>query len=159
MPISIHSSLSNGRIDRIAIALSGACAAHCVGTAVVLGVLASAGGIFENPLFHEVGLVLAILLGAVALGHHQAWLHDACRDRVAWSWDHGRRDDIGPWMARKRLHLAGRRDVGVGPRPQSPRRAVGSGIARRNKKGAGAPFSVLIQGSLVRRSCGYDARP
>ena len=69
MPISIHSSLSNGRIDRIAIALSGACAAHCVGTAVVLGVLASAGGIFENPLFHEVGLVLAILLGAVALGH------------------------------------------------------------------------------------------
>ncbi|WP_062120200.1 MULTISPECIES: MerC domain-containing protein [Sphingobium] len=69
MPISLHSSLSNGRIDRIAIALSGACAAHCVGTAVVLGVLASAGGIFENPLFHEVGLVLAILLGAVALGH------------------------------------------------------------------------------------------
>ncbi|KFG90166.1 Membrane protein [Sphingobium herbicidovorans NBRC 16415] len=69
MPISIHSSLSNGRIDRLAIALSGVCAAHCVGTAIVLGVLASAGGIFENPLFHEVGLVLAILLGAVALGH------------------------------------------------------------------------------------------
>lgn len=69
MPISFPSSLLNGRIDRIAIAVSGMCAAHCIGTAVLLGLLASAGGIFENPLFHEVGLVLAILLGAVALGH------------------------------------------------------------------------------------------
>lgn len=69
MPTSIRSRLQNGRIDRIAIALSGMCVAHCIGTAVLLGVLASAGGIFENPLFHEVGLVLAILLGAVALGH------------------------------------------------------------------------------------------
>lgn len=69
MPTSIRSRLSNGRIDRIAIALSGMCVAHCIGTAVLLGVLASAGGVFENPLFHEVGLVLAILLGAVALGH------------------------------------------------------------------------------------------
>jgi len=69
MPISIRSSLFNGRIDRLAIALSGMCVAHCLATAVLLGVLASAGGIFENPLFHEVGLVVAILLGAVALGH------------------------------------------------------------------------------------------
>lgn len=69
MPTSIRSRLQNGRIDRIAMALSGMCVAHCIGTAVLLGVLASAGGIFENPLFHEVGLVLAILLGAVALGH------------------------------------------------------------------------------------------
>src|SRR3546814_7909454 len=28
-----------------------------------------AGGIFESPIFHEAGLALAILLGAVALGH------------------------------------------------------------------------------------------
>ncbi|ANI78257.1 MULTISPECIES: MerC domain-containing protein [Sphingobium] len=69
MPISIRSSLLNGRIDRLAIALSGMCVAHCFATAVLLGVLASAGGIFENPLIHEVGLVFAILLGAVALGH------------------------------------------------------------------------------------------
>jgi hypothetical protein len=69
MPISLRSSLLNGRIDRLAIALSGMCVAHCFATAVLLGVLASAGGIFENPLFHEFGLVLAILLGAVALGH------------------------------------------------------------------------------------------
>ncbi|AJR26365.1 MULTISPECIES: MerC domain-containing protein [Sphingobium] len=69
MPISLRQHLLNGRIDRIAIALSGVCVAHCFGTAVLLGVLASAGGIFESPIFHEAGLVLAILLGAVALGH------------------------------------------------------------------------------------------
>lgn len=69
MSISLSHSLFNGRLDRMAIALSGLCVAHCFGTAVLLGVLASAGGIFENPLFHEVGLVLAIILGAVALGH------------------------------------------------------------------------------------------
>ncbi|KKW92384.1 MULTISPECIES: MerC domain-containing protein [Sphingobium] len=69
MPISLRQHLLNGRIDRVAIALSGMCVAHCFITAVLLGLLASAGGIFENPIFHEVGLVLAIILGAVALGH------------------------------------------------------------------------------------------
>ena len=69
MPVSLRSSLLNGRIDRLAITLSGMCVAHCFGTAVLLGVLASAGGILESPIFHEAGLVLAILLGAVALGH------------------------------------------------------------------------------------------
>ena len=49
--------------------MSGLCVAHCFVTAMLLGLLASAGGIFESPIFHEVGLGLAILLGAVALGH------------------------------------------------------------------------------------------
>lgn len=69
MTLSLRHILINGRIDRIAMAVSGLCVAHCFATAVLLGLLASAGGIFENPLFHETGLVLAILLGAVALGH------------------------------------------------------------------------------------------
>ncbi|HUD92288.1 MerC domain-containing protein [Sphingobium sp.] len=69
MPQSLRHALFTGRLDRIAIALSGLCVAHCFVTAVVLGLLASAGGIFESPLFHEVGLGLAILLGAIALGH------------------------------------------------------------------------------------------
>lgn len=69
MTTSLHNVLQTGRLDRIAMALSGLCVAHCFVTAVVLGLLASAGGIFESPLFHEAGLVLAILLGAVALGH------------------------------------------------------------------------------------------
>lgn len=57
-----------GRLDRIAIGLSGLCLVHCVATAVVLGLLASAGGLLGAPIIHEVGLVLAIILGAVALG-------------------------------------------------------------------------------------------
>ena len=49
-------------------ALSAACAAHCVATAVLLGLLASAGGLLGKPIVHEVGLTLAMILGAVALG-------------------------------------------------------------------------------------------
>ncbi|WP_188065379.1 MerC domain-containing protein [Sphingobium sp. KCTC 72723] len=69
MSPTLRHALLNGRVDRIAMALSGLCVAHCFATAVFLGLLASAGGIFESPLFHEVGLVLAIALGAIALGH------------------------------------------------------------------------------------------
>ncbi|BBD99069.1 MerC domain-containing protein [Sphingobium amiense] len=69
MKLTLRHALMTGRIDRIAIGLSGLCVAHCFVTAVILGVLASAGGIFESPIYHEAGLVLAILLGAVALGH------------------------------------------------------------------------------------------
>ena len=48
--------------------LSGLCAVHCVATAVLLGLLASAGGLLGKPIIHEVGLTLAMILGAVALG-------------------------------------------------------------------------------------------
>lgn len=52
----------------MAVALSGLCAVHCVATAVLLGLLASAGGVLGQPIIHEVGLALAMILGAVALG-------------------------------------------------------------------------------------------
>lgn len=60
------------RIDRIAIGLSGVCLVHCLGTAVALAMLASAGGFLGAPVIHEVGLVLAMLLGALALGRGAA---------------------------------------------------------------------------------------
>ena len=69
MPQSLRHALESGRLDRVAMALSGLCVAHCFLTAVVLGLLASAGGIFDSPIFHEAGLALAILMGAIALGH------------------------------------------------------------------------------------------
>ena len=47
--------------------LSGLCVVHCVTTAVLLGLLASAGGFLGKPIIHEVGLTLAMILGAVAL--------------------------------------------------------------------------------------------
>jgi hypothetical protein len=59
---------SIGRLDRIAMGLSGLCAVHCVATAVLLGLLASAGGLLGKPIIHEVGLSLAMILGAIALG-------------------------------------------------------------------------------------------
>jgi hypothetical protein len=56
------------RLDRLAIGLSALCVAHCVASSLLLALVASAGGVFLHPLVHEVGLVLAILFGAVGLG-------------------------------------------------------------------------------------------
>ncbi len=54
--------------DRLGIGLAALCAAHCITTAVILTALSSFGGVFLNPLIHEVGLVLAIVVGAIGLG-------------------------------------------------------------------------------------------
>ena len=55
-------------MDRVAIALSGLCLVHCLASAIFLALLSSAGGILLHPAIHEVGLVLAIGLGTLALG-------------------------------------------------------------------------------------------
>ncbi|HEX8443118.1 MAG TPA: MerC domain-containing protein [Allosphingosinicella sp.] len=57
-----------GTIDRVGIALSGLCVVHCLTSAIMLAVLASAGGILVDHRIHAIGLVLAIVLGMVALG-------------------------------------------------------------------------------------------
>jgi hypothetical protein len=57
------------RLDRLAIGLSGLCAVHCILTAVAVALLSSAAGLLSAPIIHEVGLVIAMVLGAVALGH------------------------------------------------------------------------------------------
>src|SRR3954454_16825736 len=61
-------SIPVGRLDRIAMGLSGLCLVHCVATAALLGLLASAGGFLGQPIIHEVGLSLAMIIGAFALG-------------------------------------------------------------------------------------------
>ena len=48
--------------------LSGLCLVHCLATAVLFGLLASAGGLLGSPLVHEVGLSIAMILGGIALG-------------------------------------------------------------------------------------------
>ena len=48
--------------------LSGLCLVHCLATAVLVGLLASAGGILGSPIIHEVGLTLAMIIGSIALG-------------------------------------------------------------------------------------------
>jgi hypothetical protein len=64
----LNTVLHSGKLDRWAIALSGLCLAHCLATAVFVALLASAGGVLVNPHIHEIGLTIAILLGAIALG-------------------------------------------------------------------------------------------
>jgi hypothetical protein len=60
-------SIPHGRLDRIAMALSGLCLVHCLATAVLLGLVSAAGNALGAPWIHEVGLTLAMILGAVAL--------------------------------------------------------------------------------------------
>lgn len=55
-------------IDRLGIGLSGLCLVHCLASTVLVALLASAGGMLGSPHLHEVGLVVAIPLGALALG-------------------------------------------------------------------------------------------
>jgi hypothetical protein len=55
-------------LDRAGMGLSALCAAHCLTSAIVVTALASFGGVFLSHWIHEVGLAIAILLGAVALG-------------------------------------------------------------------------------------------
>ena len=57
----------DSRLDRLAILISGICVVHCLASAIILALLASAGGLLLHPAFHEVGLALAIALGLVAL--------------------------------------------------------------------------------------------
>lgn len=54
-------------LDRAGLGLSALCAAHCLTTAIALTALASFGGILLSPLIHEIGLMLAIIVGALAL--------------------------------------------------------------------------------------------
>jgi hypothetical protein len=61
-------SIQTSRLDRIAVGLSGLCVIHCLATAVLLGLVASAGGFLGSPVIHEVGLTLAMILGSIALG-------------------------------------------------------------------------------------------
>ncbi len=55
-------------MDRIAIGLSGLCLVHCLASAILVAMLASAGGMLLDPIIHEAGLLLAIGLGLIALG-------------------------------------------------------------------------------------------
>lgn len=56
------------RWDGLGLSIAGLCLLHCLITTLLLVVFASAGGVFLNPLIHEIGLLLAIALGILALG-------------------------------------------------------------------------------------------
>jgi hypothetical protein len=62
------STLSTSRLDRIAMGLSGLCMVHCLATSVLLALVSAAGGALGAPIIHEVGLTLAMVMGAISLG-------------------------------------------------------------------------------------------
>ncbi len=73
MPYSTRLRWFSG-LDRLAIGLSGLCMVHCLATAVLIALASAAGGLLLDPHFHEIGLALAIPLGAIALGRG-IWEH------------------------------------------------------------------------------------
>jgi hypothetical protein len=62
------SIIRTGKLDRVAMTLSGLCLAHCLMTALLLGTLSTVGSWLGSPLIHEIGLAVAIMLGIVSLG-------------------------------------------------------------------------------------------
>lgn len=68
MATGFHSSI-RGRIDRAGIALSALCAMHCLATLAVVSALGIGGSLFSAPIIHEVGLALAMVIAAVAIGY------------------------------------------------------------------------------------------
>jgi hypothetical protein len=66
----VEQLIKEGRLDRWAMALSGLCFAHCLLTAAIIAAASSASILpyFTSPIVHQIGLMLAIALGIVALG-------------------------------------------------------------------------------------------
>jgi uncharacterized protein (DUF697 family) len=62
------SASRRGSLDRLAIGVSALCLLHCFATAIFVGLVASLGTVLGNPVIHEAGLAVGVVLGAVALG-------------------------------------------------------------------------------------------
>ena len=55
-------------LDRLGLSLSALCAAHCLASILIVSTLGIGGQLFFAPEIHRIGLVLAILVAAVAIG-------------------------------------------------------------------------------------------
>ena len=62
------------RFDKLGIGLAGLCALHCVATILIVSGLGVGGHFLLAPEIHEIGLVLAVVVAAVAIGWG-AWRH------------------------------------------------------------------------------------
>lgn len=66
-PSASRSSLRR-RLDQIGIALAGLCALHCMLTLVVISSLGLGGHFLFDENIHRIGLLLALVVAAVAIG-------------------------------------------------------------------------------------------
>lgn len=62
------------RLDRAGLVLSGLCALHCILSIVVVSALGLGGQALLAPEIHEIGLLLAVVVGVLTLGIG-AWRH------------------------------------------------------------------------------------
>ena len=56
------------RLYRLGVLLSALCAVHCVAVLVLVAVLGIGGGFLLNPEIHHVGLAMAMVIAAIAIG-------------------------------------------------------------------------------------------
>ncbi|MEO1730721.1 MAG: MerC domain-containing protein [Pseudomonadota bacterium] len=62
------------RFDQFGIGLAGLCALHCLATIFIVSGLGIGGHLLLAPEIHEVGLALAVMVAALAIGWG-AWRH------------------------------------------------------------------------------------
>lgn len=56
------------RLDHLGIGLAGLCALHCLATLVVISTLGLGGHFLLDENIHRIGLLLALVVGGVAIG-------------------------------------------------------------------------------------------
>ena len=56
------------RFDQVGIGLAGLCALHCLLTVTIVSALGVGGHFLSDPAIHQIGLVLAVIAAAVAIG-------------------------------------------------------------------------------------------
>ncbi len=61
-------SLIRARLDRAGIVLSGLCAAHCILSILIVSALGIGGEFLLAPEIHRIGLAIALVIAAVAIG-------------------------------------------------------------------------------------------
>ena len=62
------------RLDQFGIGLAGLCAVHCMATVLIVSGLGVGGHFLLAPEIHEIGLALAVVAAALAIGWG-AWRH------------------------------------------------------------------------------------
>lgn len=67
LPPPSRSSLRR-RLDHLGIGLAGLCALHCLATLVVLSTLGLGGHFLFDENIHRIGLLLAVVVGGLAIG-------------------------------------------------------------------------------------------
>lgn len=67
LPPASRTSLRR-RLDQLGIGLAGLCALHCLATLVVISALGVGGHFLFDENIHRIGLLLALIVAAVAIG-------------------------------------------------------------------------------------------